>query len=119
MVHKLLIAGPDFSGLNPPIFLEIGWDREIDDPVGPDNDVAILKCAHAADMVLCAWGRHGALYERGRLVTGMLVSHSLGFKLHYLACNNDGSPSHPLYQRLDLKPQAWGELADEYGRIVH
>lgn len=89
---------------------------KVDDPVGPDNDTHILNVAKAANMVVCAWGRHGQLNDRGKIVTGMLRRHDI--RLYYLNLNKDGSPCHPLYQRLDLNPSHWIE-ADEFGATIH
>jgi hypothetical protein len=38
--------------------------RRVPDPVGPDNDEALVEAAHRAQLIVCAWGRDGAL--RGR-----------------------------------------------------
>ena len=35
------------------------------DPVGPENDAAILDGVDWADQVIAAWGTHGAHLERG------------------------------------------------------
>lgn len=75
---------------------------EADDPVGPENDDAILKACISARMVICAWGTHGALHGRGQQVLSML--RAAGIKPHALKLNNDGSPAHPLYLRGDLVP---------------
>lgn len=87
-----------------------------DDPVGPENDMHILNVAKSVDMVLCAWGLHGKLHDRGKIVTGMLRQNDI--RLYYLELNQDGSPCHPLYKKLDLKPSHWIE-ADEFGTTVH
>jgi hypothetical protein len=72
---------------------------------GSPNDATILRLAAAADLVVCAWGTHGALRDRGIAVAGML--RDAGLKLHHLGLNQDGSPKHPLYLPGHLEPQPW------------
>lgn len=80
----------------------------IADPVGPDNDAAIVSaCAGAAQaggpgvgLVVCAWGKNlrpNRLAELARLLAGV--------PLHALKLNGDGSPAHPLYLANVLMPQ--------------
>lgn len=75
---------------------------EIDDPVGPDNDAHIIERAKACDLVVCGWGTHGALRDRGQYVLDLL--HANGVKPHALALNGDGSPRHPLYVSYSATP---------------
>lgn len=74
----------------------------LDDPVGPDNDAAILAQASRAGLVVCGWGKHGALHGRGNAVLAML--RSAGVKPHALQINGDGSPKHPLYVGYQHEP---------------
>lgn len=71
------------------------------DPVGPDNDAALLAAARAADVVVAAWGVHGAHMGRDVAVRAMLP------RLHYLRLTKDGRPGHPLYLPADLRPTEW------------
>jgi hypothetical protein len=76
------------------------------DPVGPDNNSNILQAASTPNaLVICAWGRHGALKQRGAEVEQYLRGASV--PLHVLALNDDGSPSHPLYLPYERQPQEW------------
>jgi hypothetical protein len=70
---------------------------------GPENNEHIVRVATAAKLVVCSWGRHGALQERGAVVLEML--RHLQDRLCYLKLNKDGSPGHPLYTRGDLRPR--------------
>jgi len=74
-----------------------------DDPIGPENDEAILEAAHQAGIVICAWGQHGAFVQRATKVTQMLTA--AGIDLHCLRLNKDGSPAHPLYVPLAIVPR--------------
>ncbi len=81
--------------------------RTVDDPVGADNQAAILRAAEHAEMVLCAWGSHGVYRDRGQLTRDFLRTHDLGPKMHVLALTNSGQPGHPLYLRDALQPKPW------------
>lgn len=76
---------------------------EIDDPVGPENDKAILNMAKKARTVVLAYGQPpNALKSRGQQVGALLSQHSA---LCYLKLAKDGiTPWHPLYLRGDLRP---------------
>lgn len=86
------------------------------DPVGPENDHAILAAAREADLVICAWGSHGKFGGRGRAVAKML--EAAGATLHRLAVTKDGQPAHPLYLRSDLTPASFSadDLAERSPR---
>ena len=73
------------------------------DPVGQDNDEAIVAAAKAADLVIAAWGVHGAHNGREGEVRKLLA----GVEVHTLAFSRDGHPRHPLYLAADLKPMVW------------
>jgi hypothetical protein len=74
-----------------------------EDPVGPDNDAAILALAGEAALVVCAWGTHGQLRGRGQAVLRLL--RSAGARAHHLGLNADGTPKHPLYVGYDIAPR--------------
>ena len=74
-------------------------------PVGPGNDAAIAQSAVWADMILCAWGTHGAHLGRGAAVVSLLSG--LGRQLHHLGLAQAGEPKHPLYIRYDQLPEPW------------
>ena len=75
------------------------------DPVGPENDRHIRKTVAAAGMVICGWGAHGKLNNRGRQVMDMILA--IGVTPYYLKLNKDGSPGHPLYIGYDVKPKSF------------
>lgn len=85
------------------------------DPVGPDNDQAIRLAARRADRVVCAWGNHGRLHNRGPAVLAGLVLmgiRPLCFKLTKSTPGKPGQPEHPLYQKWEHEMQIlWIEMA--------
>lgn len=76
--------------------------RDVKDPVGPDNDRAILEATRGAGSVVAAWGNHGSLNGRARDVRKLLAA--AGVKLHALRLLKSGEPGHPLYLPADLQP---------------
>lgn len=71
------------------------------DPVGPDNDYWLIKVANDAEIVIAAWGVHGAYLQRDRQVRQLIEADNL---LHCLGTTKDGHPKHPLYLRADKRP---------------
>lgn len=65
------------------------------DPVGPENDDAILGACRGARIVVAAWGDHGKLRDRGETVLAMLKSY--GIAVYHLGLTAGGRPRHPLY----------------------
>ncbi len=80
----------------------------VDDPVGPENDAMIIEEAWGADLVIAAWGVHGALNERGAQVTKML--QEIGVAVFCLGTTKAGHPKHPLYLPKSVKPQLYGGM---------
>jgi len=79
--------------------------RAAPDPVGPDNDAAILESLPWADRVICAWGTHGAYLKRGAQVEAML--RASGHELFHLGLSKAGHPKHPLYIGYAVQPVRW------------
>lgn len=75
------------------------------DPVGPDNDRAIVASARDASLVVAAWGVHGALGGRDAHVAELLAS--VRVDVHCLAMTKSGAPVHPLYQPGNALPKPW------------
>lgn len=75
------------------------------DPVGKGNDDAILAAALDADLVVCAWGTHGAYLGRGSQVQDLLATNKVA--LHALKVTKGGHPGHPLYLPAALRPTPW------------
>lgn len=79
--------------------------RRTADPVGPDNDAAIVAGCHWADRIVCAWGSHGAHLERGPKVEALM--RATGRTLHTLGLTRHGHPRHPLYIGYAVQPRPW------------
>ena len=79
--------------------------RSVADPVGPDNDAAILDSVAWADVVVCAWGNHGLHLGRGEQVARLL--RQTGMPLFHLGLTGQDQPKHPLYIGYDQQPQPW------------
>ena len=79
--------------------------RAAKDPVGPDNDAAIVRAAQESAIVVCAWGNHGLFLDRSFRVNALLKARKI--KLHALRVNAGGQPAHPLYLPGNLRPLSW------------
>ena len=82
------------------------------DPVGPENDAAIVQSLDwvgPAGRVICAWGTHGAHLGRGAAVEALLraAQRLRGGDLYHLGLTRDGAPKHPLYIGYDRQPELW------------
>lgn len=79
------------------------------DPVGLGNNEIILSAARTivseGGVLICAWGQHGRMNDRGNHVRHLLREH--GVKLHYLRMGSNGQPQHPLYLPAALRPTEW------------
>lgn len=83
---------------------------KVADPVGPENDAAILAACERAEMVVCAWGKNA---KQGRIAQLRQLLAGQASKLHALKLNNDGSPAHPLHLNGSLRPQPFGLPEDK------
>lgn len=79
--------------------------RASDDPEGPQNMAALDEAADWADMVISAWGLHGAHRNRGATVAARL--HAAGHVLYHLGLTKAGHPRHPLYLPYSASPEMW------------
>lgn len=76
------------------------------DPIGPENDSAILDAAQWAGQVVCAWGTNGAHLERGPKVL-RLLQEKAKVPLYHLGLSKAGHPKHPLYIGYAVQPVLW------------
>lgn len=72
--------------------------KKVDNPIGTDNIANLYELVQKSDKVVCAWGNGEGRPD--------FIFKNIN-NLHYLRLNKDGSPSHPLYLKADLKPQAF------------
>jgi hypothetical protein len=79
------------------------------DPIGPDNDAAILGSVPWADQVICAWGSHGEHMQRGPDITAKL--RATRKPLFHLGLTQAGAPKHPLYIGYTVQPTLWDYAA--------
>ena len=70
-----------------------------DDPVGPDNDDALLDLAQSAALVIAAWGDKGAFMRRNEAALQLLPARFYALKL-----TQRGHPGHPLYLPSGVAP---------------
>jgi len=73
------------------------------DPVGPENDKHLVSISQSARKIICAWGTHGKLRDRGREVADRLEF----FPLSALKVTADGHPGHPLYLAASTEPKEY------------
>jgi len=74
------------------------------DPVGSENDAAILAMARRSEIVVLAFGQPPQpLRQRAAKVIAML--RTAGARLTFLRLSKDGTPQHPLYLPGSLTPQ--------------
>jgi hypothetical protein len=73
------------------------------DPIGPENDAALLAAAARCDKVVAAWGAHGVHQARAAAVAKLLGRH----QLWSLGSTKDGHPRHPLYVKGDQPLVRW------------
>jgi hypothetical protein len=78
--------------------------KQVEDPIGFENDAAIVKACAESSRMICGWGVHGKLGMRDVRVMNMLGDRGLQAKLHCLGLAKCGSPKHPLYLAANTKP---------------
>lgn len=83
--------------------------RAAAEPVGPENDAAIAAACDWADVVVAAWGAHGAHLDRGAAVRALLARAAT--PVTHLGLTKEGHPRHPLYIGYATRPEPW-DLAD-------
>jgi hypothetical protein len=77
------------------------------DPVGPDNDDAIVQAVRDSAKTICAWGNWGCERDRSKRVVQILRDARLADRLYFLRMNKTMEPQHPLYLPGNLEPVRW------------
>lgn len=75
--------------------------KKMDNPIGIDNDAAIVDAVQDAALVICAWGNHGTHLKRDAYVMDLIRQHC---QPKCLGKNSTGTPKHPLYVAGDTEP---------------
>lgn len=96
----------DLKTTYPSVLYESPW------PNSNANNRQIIAAANSAKIVICAWGTHGLLHNRGVAVLELLRRNGLRRKLRALKINSDGTPAHPLRLPYSLRPIPYGESHD-------
>jgi len=87
-----------------------------EDPVGSENDRAILEKANWADQIIVSWGAHGEFQQRGTAVARLLLS--TGNELYHLGLTKAQQPRHLLYVAYARQPIAW-EPNDQFDESLY
>lgn len=77
-----------------------------DDPVGPDNDVAIASALGRCDLAICAWGANQMAENRAASVRSLLRTHRPA--IFCLGKTKAGAPKHPLYIKTGTTLEVFG-----------
>jgi len=86
------------------------------DPIGSNNDDALLQACQSVDQIVLAWGNGGHLYDRDRQILALL--HPYRDRLACLGLTRLGRPRHPLYVPRQTQPQPWQFLTSETSGTV-
>jgi hypothetical protein len=78
--------------------------RQGEDVVGPENDETILDVARTAGLVIAGWGPKPWAKERAEHVLELLSSVT---DVHCLRRTKDGTPEHPLFLPMSLRPELY------------
>ena len=76
------------------------------DPIGPENDAAILNLIGGVDVVIAAWGVHGSHIGRDKAVVKLFAERSQ--RLHCFGLTKDGHPKHPLFLPSNVEVVSYG-----------
>jgi hypothetical protein len=69
------------------------------DSIGPLNRFFVGIAVNEAELIICAWGNHGAYQAQD----AEMLTWLRRFKLSALRISRDGFPGHPLYIERDAK----------------
>lgn len=76
------------------------------DAVGLENEIYLSTVGiDTRDLVVCAWGAHGELHNRGEITRNAL--RGMGITLHHLGLTKAGHPRHPLHLSALTRPEEW------------
>lgn len=73
--------------------------KQVDDPVGPENDHQLSQLIIGAEQVICGWGNSGRFLDRDKAVLEMMRE-----KARCLKFTKEGQPRHPRALGKHLRP---------------
>lgn len=73
------------------------------DPIGPENDQALVRYCDQSSFIVAAWGTHGPFRGRDAAVLRLLAK----WPIYCLRQTKGGHPEHPLYIPAATKPQIY------------
>jgi hypothetical protein len=77
------------------------------EPIGPDNDLWLMRLYEKANLTITAWGAHNMASDRAEQVARKVFRRMPYKRLATLGTTKEGHPRHPLYLRHDIEPQDW------------
>ncbi len=79
--------------------------KNVDDPVGPENDHTLSLLRDSLNLTICAWGNRGSYLRRDDAVYALLTAGGSP-PIHCLGMTKGGHPKHPLYLLATTQPIA-------------
>lgn len=78
-------------------------------PEGPENKQVLQETCDWADVIIAAWGTHGAHLDQGEKVRDLLFAAAQKSRrdLYTFGLTKHGHPRHPLYVAYAQKPEVW------------
>jgi hypothetical protein len=81
--------------------------RDVENPVGTENDDFIVKAVRSASLVVVAWGEKGIYRDRHKEVIELISNEEIDVHcLDILKCNQ---PKHPLFAKKELTPRIFAQ----------
>lgn len=74
--------------------------KEINDPIGPENDKIVEEIANKSDIIILAQGNDGKYKNRSKEILNKLSKNR--YKIYCLKLSKLNEPCHPLYLRYDI-----------------
>lgn len=81
--------------------------RRAEDPIGTDNDCAIMEAAERASLIMVAWGNSIPREYPDRAFGVLTMLRASGRTIRALGKTNAGHPLHPLYIPANRPPVLW------------
>lgn len=85
----------------------------VQNPIGPDNEMHLQMMFREVDRIVTAWGNGYHVNRVFKVFPRYNPLTAAGSKLHYLNLQACGHPMHPLYQKGTLTPKKYTSLETE------